>query len=271
MHGKGSCKQCPDSLDLNPTEDRNYRNNPPIMIRYAADTNERPKYILIDAGKTFREGAVRWFRRLEIPGVDAVILTHEHADACWGLDDMRSAQLQRPLTVYLSNQTFTALQGVYPYLMPKSNSKPSTAFVAQLNWEVIPQDASTLFDVFGLKVAPIPVYHGENYLSLGYAFGLDSKKFVYLSDVSSVPEESMKVMKQYEQIEYLVIDCLAWKSNCPTHLNFDQALALVRELKPKHALLTGVCHDAFQPRSGQREATGDARRGGAGCAAAVRV
>jgi hypothetical protein len=41
----------------------------------------------------------------------------------------------------------------------------------------------------------MPVYHGENYLSLGYAFGLDSKKFVYLSDVSCVPEESMKVMK----------------------------------------------------------------------------
>ncbi|CAI5526447.1 unnamed protein product [Closterium sp. Naga37s-1] len=71
---------------------------------------EEWRHIQIDAGKCFREQVLRWFVRCKIPTIDALILTHEHADAILGLDDVRGLQRfprhaadhVEPLSVFLS-------------------------------------------------------------------------------------------------------------------------------------------------------------------------
>ncbi|KAI5475376.1 hypothetical protein MNV49_001480 [Pseudohyphozyma bogoriensis] len=45
--------------------------------------------ILIDCGKTFREQALKIFPKKGLRKIDAVVLTHHHADAIDGLDDLR--------------------------------------------------------------------------------------------------------------------------------------------------------------------------------------
>ena len=46
--------------------------------------------ILIDCGKSFYESALRYFPSNGLSKIDAVLLTHPHADAVLGLDDLRS-------------------------------------------------------------------------------------------------------------------------------------------------------------------------------------
>ena len=141
----------------NPIHNKNYRNNPSLLISHANDyqqheQKEQPsndieyKNVIIDVGKTFRETALRWMPLHSIYNVDAIVLTHEHADAMLGLDDLRGFQkrphmykksnnqknpsgkdkeqhsslpLFRPLPIYLSNECFQRVKQQFDYLVPK--------------------------------------------------------------------------------------------------------------------------------------------------------
>mmetsp|Transcript_32715 Transcript_32715/g.82520 ORF Transcript_32715/g.82520 Transcript_32715/m.82520 type:complete len:89 (-) Transcript_32715:648-914(-) len=68
---------------------------------------------MVDCGKTMRDAALRHLAGHGVRAIDALLLTHAHADAILGLDDVRDFTEQhggplpwdvRPLPVYL-NQT----------------------------------------------------------------------------------------------------------------------------------------------------------------------
>jgi phosphoribosyl 1,2-cyclic phosphodiesterase len=54
---------------------KNKRNNPSILI----SSKSNDFNLVIDVCKTFREGAFDIFLKHEINGIDAVIISHEHA------------------------------------------------------------------------------------------------------------------------------------------------------------------------------------------------
>ncbi|MGK3738046.1 MAG: phosphoribosyl 1,2-cyclic phosphodiesterase [Bacillariaceae sp.] len=65
-----------------PKSNRNYRNNPSLLIHHYDLKSQNYKNIVIDVGKTFRETALRWFPIIEgIHSLDAIVLTHHHMDA----------------------------------------------------------------------------------------------------------------------------------------------------------------------------------------------
>mmetsp|Transcript_3128 Transcript_3128/g.4831 ORF Transcript_3128/g.4831 Transcript_3128/m.4831 type:complete len:186 (-) Transcript_3128:571-1128(-) len=102
-----------------PRFNKNYRCNPSILIRYKHDEDE--KNIVVDMGKTFRESVVRWFPANHVTHVDAVVLTHGHADAIFGLDDVRSIQNvdgAEPMPVYLTQDCEKVVRKVFFYLFP---------------------------------------------------------------------------------------------------------------------------------------------------------
>ncbi|MFS8005036.1 putative RNA recognition motif domain, metallo-beta-lactamase, RNA-binding domain superfamily [Helianthus anomalus] len=86
-----SCKVCFHPLSTPSERSPNYRCNTSLLIDYCPSGGEH-KYILIDVGKTFREQVLRWFTFHKIPQIDSIVLTHEHADAVLGLDDIRAVQ-----------------------------------------------------------------------------------------------------------------------------------------------------------------------------------
>ncbi|KAJ4981445.1 hypothetical protein NE237_032282 [Protea cynaroides] len=85
------CSVCSQDIMIPPECNPNYRCNTSLLIDYSHGDREH-KYVLIDVGKNFREQVIRWFTCHKIPSVDSIILSREHADAVFGLDDIRSVQ-----------------------------------------------------------------------------------------------------------------------------------------------------------------------------------
>jgi phosphoribosyl 1,2-cyclic phosphodiesterase len=177
-------------------------------------TTLRRKNVIIDVGKTFREGALRWLPPNHIHSLDAIVLTHGHMDSIGGLDDVRGFQKRRrqgdtntpavvstprpkgglePMPVYLNRDTMDAVERQFHYLVPRSSSPelsatpksgkktsqcvpPVKRLVAALDYRII--DAFEPFYAAGLKMIPLPVMHGEDMVCLGYAFSLQQPAYL---------------------------------------------------------------------------------------------
>ena len=90
----------------------------------------------------------------------------------------------------------------------------------------------------GLAVKSFPVFHGGQYISLGFCIG-KLGEFVYISDVSGFPEDSWAFLKSIPKIKVLVIDALKEEGIFP-HFGVKQALEVVAELKPDRTYFTGM-------------------------------
>lgn len=140
------CKVCKSAA--NDPESKNRRLNTSIMLvckdPSAADTAESQYNILIDCGKTFYNQAITWCPKYRLRRLDAVILSHGHADATLGLDDLRAWTLgqnsiQSHVDVYLTSETFETVQQVFPYLVDRSKASGG-GDVAGLRFHIIQPD-----------------------------------------------------------------------------------------------------------------------------------
>ncbi|KAF5198938.1 Metallo-hydrolase/oxidoreductase superfamily protein [Thalictrum thalictroides] len=170
------CEVCTQSLSIPPEKNPNYRCNTSLLIDYSNDDGEH-KYILIDVGKTFREQVLRWFTRHSIPQVDSIILTHEHADAVLGLDDIRAVQPFSPTNdieptqIYLTQFAMDSVAEKFPYLVQKKLKEgQEVRRVAQLDWNIIKNDLEEPFVSSGLQFVPLPVTFSESILPRCYEF-----------------------------------------------------------------------------------------------------
>ncbi|KAJ7297864.1 hypothetical protein O6H91_Y032400 [Diphasiastrum complanatum] len=230
--------------------DGSTRCNPSLLINYMREDGHR-RFIQIDAGKSFKEQVLRWFPRYNIPRLDALILTHEHADAILGLDDIRGVQpynpfnMIEPMPVFLSRHTMDSVEMKFPYLVQKSLKEgQEIRRVAQLQWHVIKSSSMASFEAAGLQFISLPVMHGEDYVSLGFLFGKKSK-IAYISDVSRIPLEIENVISKQGAgpVDVLILDTLYKEGTHNTHFCLPQSLEAVKRLCPKKAFFVGMTHE----------------------------
>ncbi|KAM7260061.1 hypothetical protein ACFE04_015802 [Oxalis oulophora] len=245
------CHVCSQSLSIPPQLNPNYRCNTSLMIDYCDDDDDKHKFILIDVGKTFREQVLRWFTFHNIPRLDSIILTHEHADATLGLDDVRAVQPFSPTNdihptpVYLNQYAMDSMSQKFPYLMRKKLKEgEEVRRVAQLDWRIIEEDIDKPFLASGLKFVPLPVVHGEDYICLGFLFGQKSR-VAYISDVSRFPSKTEYAISKdgAGQLDLLILDTLYKTGSHNVHLCFPQTLDALKRIRPKKALLIGMTHE----------------------------
>ncbi|KAL5540317.1 hypothetical protein UlMin_045062 [Ulmus minor] len=244
------CHVCAQALSIPPEQNPNYRCNTSLLIDYCQSDGAH-KYVLIDVGKTFREQVLRWFTRYKIPRVDSIILTHEHADAVLGLDDIRVVQPFSPtndidpLPIYLSQYARESVSVKFPYLVGKQlRQGQEVRRVAQLEWRTIDSDHEKPFVASGLQFTPLPVMHGEDYICLGFLFG-EKCRVAYISDVSRFPASTEYVISKdgAGQLDLLILDTLYRKGSHNVHLCFPQSLEALKRIRPKRALLIGMTHE----------------------------
>ncbi len=280
-----------------PKTNKNYRNNPSLLIshvnndddeerggeaRSGNDEKRELRNVIIDVGKTFREGAIRWMPHHGIFSIDGIVITHEHADAMMGLDDLRGFQQgvyghpknsrTHALPLYLSKNCFETIKMTFGYLVPKPKEKIQNddgtpkviRHVASLDFRTIQHFQP--FVVAGLKMIPLPVIHGEDFICNGYAFSVKGKKngdnknrdtddknenenitnVVYLSDISRmIPETEKYILEELPPTDILVVDSLLQRRKHAVHFNLEEALELVERLRPKRTYIVGMSCDDF--------------------------
>jgi phosphoribosyl 1,2-cyclic phosphate phosphodiesterase len=201
------------------TDPHDNRTRPSVLLSYGGHN------VVIDTTPDFRYQAMR----AHIDRLDAVIYTHAHADHILGLDDIRPFNLKQRgvVPIYASAETLATLRRQFSYIFEEA-APGSTLPGVELH------EIDGPFDLFGLKITPIPAMHGSQPV-LGFRFG----KAAYLTDFSRVPETSKALLAGLDDF---ILDALRYVPH-PTHSNVEQSLALVKEVKPKRAWFTHICHD----------------------------
>jgi len=161
--------------------------------------------------------------------LDAVVYTHHHADHLLGLDDTRVFYFrqQTPIPIYAEARCMATIRTTFAYIF--DGNYPFGGVV-----KLDPHHIEGPFDLWGLKVTPVPVMHG-NVSILGFRF----RDTAYVTDVSEIPESSIPLL---EGLDILILDALRHKPH-PTHLSLAQAVAMVERLKPRRAFFTHIAHD----------------------------
>ncbi len=210
---------------------RNRRRNTSILVRYV-HSDGRLRNIVIDVGKSFREAALDWLVRYRVPDLDAIVLTHAHADAIGGLDDLRdwTNKTGSPLPVYLRQEDLDIVAQTHSYIVDPARA--SSGPVPHLDFNVIDHSS---FKVEGLKCVPLPVTHGS-VTAFGYRIG----DVVYISDASFISPETENLMREADLV---VLDALRPQRPNGSHFALEQALDQLRSVMPRRALLTDMTHE----------------------------
>jgi phosphoribosyl 1,2-cyclic phosphate phosphodiesterase len=186
--------------------------------------------VLIDTSPDFREQAMRYFPKK--PRLDAILLTHTHADHLHGLDDIRPFNFyqQGPVPIYAEPHALEELKTKFAYIFQptyEGGGKP------RLHLEAVGQEAFFLKSsdplLQKLEVIPLALRHGSISV-LGFRLG----RFAYLTDCSYIPDETIAKMRD---LEVLVLDCLRPHPHS-THLHVELALEYARKIGAKKTVFT---------------------------------
>lgn len=200
-----------------PTEPRNRRSRPSVVIE--SDTGSR---ILIDTSTDLRSQLLAQ----EIDRVDAVLWTHDHADHCHGIDDLRPMRAGRsnPLPGFASEETVRRLRARFGYVFAGQDGYWTIVQLAQLN---------RFHLIAGCSVRHCQMPHGAM-SSTGMRFECGLKSIGYAVDFQRITDEMREL---FEGVDLLVSDCLRRKPH-PTHAHLDMALEFASAVRAKQVVLT---------------------------------
>lgn len=210
-----------------PADPRNRRSRCSILIRHRDGGAAEPTLVLIDTSPDMREQLLA----ARVDRLDAVILSHEHADQCHGIDDVRALVIRhrRRMPVHMSPATAALIMRRFDYCFEGVGGYPAI-LEAKVSLEA-GQAIRIEGPGGGIDVLPLAQDHG-GIPSLGFRIG----SFAYCNDVVRLPEETLE---RLGGLDTLVVDALRYTAH-PTHASVSQALQWIKRLKPRQAWLTNL-------------------------------
>lgn len=201
--------------------------------------------ILIDVPPDHREQALR----LGLDRCDAIVITHDHVDHVFGLDEIRryNALMGTPIELWADDATLESLRRVYRHIFERRSNR-NDSFVADLLPRRIDPDRA--FELFGLRFLPVPLMHGRLPV-LGFRIeeagtGGDAAAgppsplpLAYCTDCSAIPPQSWP---RLGGLRTLVLDLLRYRRH-PTHFCLEESLAVAAELAAERTVFIHMTHD----------------------------
>ena len=206
--------------NCDPRNKKNYRTRCSALIK---TSNEN---VLVDTSPDLRQQLLRH----KIQKIDKVYYSHMHADQTHGINDLRSFFInsRKQVNVFADNPTSKHLKESFSYCF-KSYSKE---YPATLKLNKLKKNSFIKHKNKNIRFKSIVVEHGA---VKSNCFIID-KKLAYITDVSNIYKKDYSYFKN---LKYLIIDCL-WYNFHPSHFNLETSLAVIKQFKPKKAILTNL-------------------------------
>lgn len=220
--------------------------------------------VLIDIGPDFRSQALA----CGLSSLDALLITHGHADHLHGLDDIRifshtkvphsiskytdkngvphpSNEFTKPMPIYADSDATKIIRSHFDYIFKRTQIGGGKPLVQLWNAEKL--TPKNPLKIGGMEIISIPMRHGR-IPTTGYLIsttGKDGKKksAAYLTDCNFVsPAAASLINDNAGDLVHAVIDGLR-KEGHTTHFSFSEALDLAELIQPRHTWTTHMTHD----------------------------
>ncbi|MBF0362277.1 MAG: MBL fold metallo-hydrolase [Oligoflexia bacterium] len=204
--------------------------------------------ILVDTSPDLRYQVLR----SSIKKVDAVILTHEHADHLHGIDDLRPFCFAKTpkssinvIPIYTTKKVSEELTIRFPYIFQANkifdlNHPQIGGGIPHLNLINIDTDTDQpellLDEILGEKFTFFISPHGYT-----HTISFIHSKLGYFVDIACIEEKTLETLKN-ANLDILIIDCLREKKH-QTHLNLDTALSYAEYINAKFTGLIHLAHN----------------------------
>jgi len=180
---------------------------------------------VIDCGPDFRQQMLV----SNCQKIDGILFTHEHSDHTAGLDDIRSFNFRHgAIPIYAHKRVIANLERRFEYIFETINRYPGAPSIVPTEVE-----KSVSFVLGNINVIPINAMHADLQV-FGYRFN----DFAYLTDVKTIEKTEIEKLKG---VQVLVLNALREEPH-HSHLNLQDALALISLIKPEKTYLTHISH-----------------------------
>ena len=195
---------------------------------------------VIDTPPDFREQMID----ANIRRLDAVVITHAHADHLLGFDDIRrfnTLQGGEVIPAYADSITMAHITRIFNYIGQKPD--PTGLFRPMIDFRSV--DAP--FEIGDVRLTPLDVEHGRNVKMTGYILEHAGRRVGYIPDCHTLPPATRTAL-QNPALDLMVLDGASVNRPLPSHLLVQDAVPLLMKIGAKRSLLTHICHHATHER-----------------------
>lgn len=170
----------------------------------------------------------QWRHAGDIGRLDAAFISHPHNDAYGGLERVKTVLgklKQKHLPVYAESETW-------------ARAKEQFKELAHLEQRAMRLNEPAHIGPF--TVSPFRVWHTldpATHPTVGFSIRAGGRHIVLISDVKKIPASSFPSIGRPD---LLILDCAVFEKDFPTHVNLEQALAMIKKIRAKKTYLTQI-------------------------------
>ena len=194
--------------DCDPSEPRNRRTRCSLLVESAG------RRLLVDCGPDLRQQLLD----ADVGEVDSVVVTHDHADHCHGIDELRPVAQNRktPIPIHARQDVLDRLRQRFGYIFDGSGFYTPVAEPHAVGDEMALGEATIRF---------VDQPHGD-ITSLGLRFDEGKGSAVYAIDFNTM---SLEMERLYQRADVLICDCLQRRPHA-SHAHLDAVLGWAKDL-----------------------------------------